>query len=495
MDPGKPVKSRDGTPRVVATQGWRTSMARLVFPALALALASCAPVRSNVQREQSSDPVVGTGGLVMAAFRATAVSAVTHPITTVRSGLAFVYHRPHASITGIQPLPRRLRAPLDVAPGTPAFEAHLDKRGLPPAESGRLRWLIDGDGFFPELERNIAAARDSIDVQIFIFDNDDTAVRIADLLKARSAEIPVRVMFDDLGTAMAHTVAPETPAPDGFFPPADIATHLRQASAVQVRRILNPWLVCDHTKLLVFDKRTALLGGMNIGREYRSEWHDLMVRVDGPVVHSLARSYDRTWQRTGFWGDFGTPRHTHPVDPPVSSPEDIPLRVLRTDPAVGRFDILHAHLDAIRGARERIWIQNPYFAHSKIAGAVQAAAERGVDVRVILPSRADSTIMDAANLAVAADLIRAGARVYQYPRMTHMKVMICDGWATCGSANLDTLSLRINRELNIAFSDPSTLRDLEKQVFLPDFAISRPLRLEETGHPVHRLARIVADQL
>jgi len=463
---------------------------------LVLAVASCNTMGPDLPRPQASDPLTSTGTLAMVAVRATAVSAVTHPITTARSGLAFVYHRPRASINGIRPLPARLRKPLEVAPGTPGFEALLDKRGLPAAEPGRLSWLVDGDGFFPELKRNIAAARHSIDIQIFIFDNDDTAVHIADLLKARSSELPVRVLFDDLGTTAAHTVAPETPAPPGFIPPADIATHLRTDSNLQVRRILNPWLTCDHTKLLVFDQRTAILGGMNIGREYRSEWHDLMVRVDGPIVHTLARQFNRAWHRAGPWGDWAR-SHKSRVDfqPAVRSAADIPLRVLRTDPAKGRYHILDAKLLAIRGARERIWIQNPYFAHSKIAGAVQAAAERGVEVRVIIPSRADSTIMDAANLAVSADLIRAGAKVYQYPGMTHMKVMICDGWATCGSANLDTLSLRINRELNIAFSDPAAIRELEKQVFLPDFAISRPLKHEDTIHPVNRLARILADQL
>jgi cardiolipin synthase len=462
----------------------------------AAALASCAVPGASTGRPQALDPVTGTGTLAMVAVRATAVSAVTHPITTVRSGFAFVYHRPRASLNGIRPLPARLRRPLEVASGTPAFDALLDKRGLPARESGRLRWLVDGDGFFPELERNIAAAKHSIDIQIFIFDNDDTAVDIANRLKARSAEIPVRVLFDDLGSTAAHTAAPETPAPPGFNPPADIAGHLRAGSSIQVRRTLNPWLTGDHTKLLIFDQRTAILGGMNIGREYRSEWHDLMVRVDGPVVHTLARQFERTWHRAGPWGDWAlSHRSRKELQPAAASSRDIPLRVLTTDPARGRYDILEAKLLAIRGARERIWIQNPYFAHSKIVGAVQAAAERGVDVRVIIPARADSTIMDAANLAVAADLIRAGARVFQYPGMTHMKVMLCDGWATCGSANLDTLSLRINRELNLAFSDPAAIRELEQKVFLPDFAISRPLKHEQADRPGNRIIRMIADQL
>ena len=79
--------------------------------------------------------------------------------------------------------------------------------------------------------------------------------------------------------------------------------------------------------------------------------------------------------------------------------------------------------------------------------------------------------------------------------MTHMNVAIFDGWAHIGSANLDTLSLRINRELNLAFSDPEAIRELERQVFLPDFRSSRLFRLEETGRLGAPLAETIADQL
>ena len=79
--------------------------------------------------------------------------------------------------------------------------------------------------------------------------------------------------------------------------------------------------------------------------------------------------------------------------------------------------------------------------------------------------------------------------------MTHMKVILCDGWAHIGSANLDTLSLRINRELNLAFSDPQAIRDLEAKVFQPDFQASRLIRLKETESAVAPLAETIADQL
>ena len=172
-----------------------------------------------------------------------------------------------------------------------------------------------------------------------------------------------------------------------------------------------------------------------------------------------------------------------------------PLRLLRTDAARGQTQILDATMLAIRAARKRIWIENPYFAHDDIAHALASAARRGVDVRVILPARGDSTIMDAGNLGTARSIIEAGGKVYRYPKMTHMKVMICDGWGCIGSANLDTLSMRINRELNLAFSDAATLRRLEEQVFLPDFRISKRLAVKDVSSPVAPLAEAIADQL
>lgn len=113
---------------------------------------------------------------------------------------------------------------------------------------------------------------------------------------------------------------------------------------------------------------------------------------------------------------------------PVTS--GIPLQILRTDPAEGRYEILDTSILAIGAARKRIWIQNPYFAHDDLTLAVEAAARRGVDVRVIIPKYENPTLMDTGDLSTAEGLILAGAKVFVYPAMTHLKVMICDDWAS-----------------------------------------------------------------
>jgi cardiolipin synthase len=479
---------------------WELPAARFAAITGTLLLASCGSLQSNAlrsveRRPQASDPITGGGQLAVSALRSTSLAAIRQPVTTVRTGLAMLWHRPREVVSGNLPVEIDLQPSHEARPGTVEFEDLLDREGLPRRESGSVDWLVDGREFFPELDRQLAAATRSVDIQFFIYDNDDIAVRYADILKRRAESVPVRLLFDDLGSTFAHTAAPETPGPDGFQPPADIARYLRQDSEIAVRRTLNPWLVCDHTKLLVFDRRTAILGGMNIGREYYSEWHDLMMKVEGPIVGSLSREFSGAWRKSGPWGDLALLRKPAFFRRPGPVDGGAPLRILRTDAARGQHHVLDASLLAIRAARQRIWIENPYFAHDDIAQAVEAAARRGVDVRVVVPARGDSTIMDAGNLGTVRGIIEAGGKVYRYPKMTHMKVMICDGWGCVGSANLDTLSMRINRELNLAFADPTTILELERRVFLPDFRISTRIRLKETSSALAPLAEAIADQL
>lgn len=475
----------------------------LLFGAVILpcaVLCSCGSVAGSGAQESppkvvALDPMLAGQALARTTLRSTLLAAIRQPITTSRQGLAVFWHRPREIVAGNLPVSPEPETALEHAPGTADFERMLDSEGFPKAEAGSLEWLVDGNRFFPELDRQLASARSSVHAQIYIFDNDDIAVRYADRLRRLSADVRVRVLYDDFGSVTAQLSSPKTKPPAGFTPPPDMKAYLEGGSKVEVRRTLNPWLVADHTKLFVFDNRTAILGGMNIGREYYSEWHDLMVRVDGPVVAKLARLFHKSWKRNGPMGDlalFAAPRR---FPKPGPAPGQIPIRILRTEPGVGRHEIRDSILLAVRGARNRVFIENPYFANDEILYAVLAAAKRGVDVRVILPAAGDSKIMDDGNLATARELIRAGAKVRRYPRMTHMKVMVCDDWATAGSANLDTLSMRINRELNIAFSDKAEAERLVSAVFHPDFARSRAIRLRETKTARADLAEIIADQL
>jgi cardiolipin synthase len=137
--------------------------------------------------------------------------------------------------------------------------------------------------------------------------------------------------------------------------------------------------------------------------------------------------------------------------------------------------IYHAQLEAIQQARRYIYIENAYFDDDTILRDLIRARRRGVDVRVILPGENDSGIMQTSNQIMANKLVENGIRVFAYPRMTHVKAAIYDGWACVGSANFDKMSLRIAQELDVGFSDTASVERLKNDLFETDFKASREI--------------------
>jgi cardiolipin synthase len=191
-----------------------------------------------------------------------------------------------------------------------AWEQWLDHHAHAPRQQGSLRLLIDGDQFFPLFERRVAEAQHGIEMLVCIFDRDDVSVEMANRLKKRSTNIAVRVVFDRMMTREAEAMPPATQMPEGFIEPNSIARYLRRDSEVRVRPQPNPFFTVDHTKLFLVDGRYAYVGGMNVGREYRYEWHDCIAEVQGPVVASYQRQFNKKWAQVGPWGDLGLAAET-----------------------------------------------------------------------------------------------------------------------------------------------------------------------------------------
>lgn len=374
---------------------------------------------------------------------------------------------------------------------TGAWERELDRITGEKATAGKIRYLVDGEQFFPRLVDAVSAARSSVHMRIYIFDNDDVALRFAELLKRRSREIDVKVLVDGLGTLGAAAAEPDYAPRAGDHPRSPLAV-LTEGSRVQLRVVANPWFAGDHTKSIVVDERTAFVGGMNIGREYRYEWHDLMVELTGPVVDRLRTDFGKTWAQQVPLGDL---RRWLVRVPPANAaaPGDHPLRVLVTGNQNPQ--ILQAQLAAIRRAQRRIYIQNAYFTSDAILYELAAARRRGVDVRVIIPYRNDSGLIRRSNAVAANVMLAHGIRVYIYPGMSHVKGAIYDGWACLGSANFDTLSLAVNRELNVATSHPPAVEAFVQRVFEPDFARSVELTRPFPRQWSDFLSELLADRL
>ena len=363
----------------------------------------------------------------------------------------------------------------DAPPMTPiAWEAHLDELTDTRADRGAVRFLINGEKFFPVLERRIAEAAQRIHLEVGIFDNDDVAVDIADQLRRRSAEVEVRVILDRMSSQASALSPPSTPMREGFKAPKSITDYLEVGSHVQVRPFLNPWFTSDHSKVLSFDGRWTYLGGMNLGREYRFEWHDLMAEVEGPVVARFERDFAKAWAHAGPLGDLAYAQTTlsgKPTRAADAERRDWPaVRRLYTRP--GETQIRKAILASLNWARRRIYLENPYLYDSAVINGLVRARARGVDVRVVLPSNNDLGGGKSSNYVIANHLFRNGVRVYLYPGMTHVKALVADGWSTFGSANFNKLSLRTNHEVNLATSDVGVTERLVSELFEVDFAHS-----------------------
>ncbi|HTL17423.1 MAG TPA: phospholipase D-like domain-containing protein, partial [Patescibacteria group bacterium] len=184
------------------------------------------------------------------------------------------------------------------------WEDWLDQHTGSRREYGSLQLMIDGERFFPQLQQAISNATGHVKMHVFIFDNDDVAVEIANQLKQRSDQVRVEVLLDRMATMSAAKIPPVTPPAKSYEPPASISSYLTEGSKVQVRSFLNAFCSFDHSKVYLVDNRRAWMGGMNIGREYRSDWHDMMVEMQGPIVDSLEYEFKLDWAHAGWLGDL-----------------------------------------------------------------------------------------------------------------------------------------------------------------------------------------------
>lgn len=359
------------------------------------------------------------------------------------------------------------------------FEKYIDKISSSKEYRGDVDILIDGEEFFVDFIYRIFNAEESINIRTYIFDNDDYAVKIADILKMKSENVDVKVIMDFLGSVSAAQTLPDTKMPLDFVMPKRIDKYLEKDSDVKARLAKNPWFTTDHIKTFILDNEIAYIGGMNIGREYRYEWHDVMLRLEGPVVGKINKEFYNAWAYEGLGGDFAyffSNLFRKDSSKMPDKEEYIDLRLLKT--TTSRAEIHNAVLEGIKRAKGYIYIENAYFTDNRVINELIKARARGVDVRIILPYWGNHNIINASNIIAANYFVRNGIRVFLYPGMTHVKATVIDDWAMVGTANYDKLSMRVNREMNIAFSDKEKVEELVERLFEKDFIKSMEVKGE-----------------
>lgn len=324
--------------------------------------------------------------------------------------------------------------------------AHVGRAitGEPPTDGNAIKMLVNGEAAFAEMLSSIDAATHSIWLMSYIFDYDQTGRAFVEALgRAVGRGVDVRVLVDDIGRRYRW--------PGVVSPLRKVGVHVRCFMPI---RLLPPSLslnLRNHRKLLVVDGRTGFAGGMNIGdrqllRPPKGPGStDLHFRFEGPEVARFAALFDADWQRAD--GEALALPGAKPMTEASCRCRLVP------DGPDNHLDHLSLLIDGvISAARKRVHIVTPYFLpHRKLIGALQSAALRGVDVRVIVPGKNNWPIVQWALGHVLWELVNVGVRIYeQPPPFAHTKcILVDDSYALVGSTNLDPRSLRLNFELGI----------------------------------------------
>ena len=242
----------------------------------------------------------------------------------------------------------------------------------------------------------------------------------------------------------------------------------------------------DHRKILVVDDSVGFVGGYNIGAAYATEWRDTHIRVTGPAVWDLKRAFADFWNlnRRRLLGASARPLLLE-----TAAEWEPQIRVHRNVPRLWMFPIRGMYLEAINRAGRNIWMTQAYFLPDQdFVDELVAAAERGVDVRLLVPLKSNHVVADWISRGYYAQLLRAGVRILRFKdAMVHAKTATIDGsWSTVGTANIDRLSLSGNYEVNVEAIDESFARSLE-EIFQLDQTNCLELTLSEwEARDLHR---------
>ncbi|MDE6222612.1 MAG: cardiolipin synthase [Muribaculaceae bacterium] len=359
-------------------------------------------------------------------------------------------------------LPHQPRRPKDLPAESEQLARLTETLVQCPYYSGnKVEIFSSGTEKFEALKADLLAAKQTINLQYYIFENDKLGCEIARILKQKVAEgVKVRVIYDHVGSFHVASDFFKSLCKAGVeaFPFFKV-TFVAFGSKVNWR---------NHRKIAVIDGTIGYIGGMNIADRYIDGgkkfhlWRDCHLRVQGPAIAALHYSFARDWNFMG--------RELLEETPNGEPTGNVGIQAVTGGPMSQWNTLGQIFLQAISNAKKRIWVQTPYFLPPDyLVKALQNAALAGVDVRIMLPRHSDSRMLGYASRSYFTECLRAGIKFYLFEAgMLHSKVVIIDNdLSTVGSTNFDFRSFEHNFEGNLLLYSEE-LNESLRNVFLKD---------------------------
>jgi cardiolipin synthase len=371
-------------------------------------------------------------------------------------------------------------------------KAYARATGSPLIEGNGVRLLVDAEQNYPAWLEAIKNARRTIHFESFIIHEDDVGREFAEALSAKAREgVKVRVVYDWLG-AVGKTSR-------RFW------RNLRDAG-VEVKGFNPPrfdepfgWFNRDHRKMISVDGTLGFVMGLCVGQDWLGHpekkiepWRDTGVEIRGPAVADMDAAFARVWENA--CGEKIPAEHLLERDA-IEPGGDVAVRVIATEPnTVGLYRLEQL---VAAGAREYLWLTDAYFVGTNMyVQALRAAAQDGVDVRLLVPSATDIPVVAALSRASYRALLEAGVRVFEWNGpMIHAKTSVVDGkWARVGSTNLNIASWMGNWELDVTIENEGFAREMQEMYcrdleHATEIVISERRRVKPIGPPRPRRER------
>jgi cardiolipin synthase len=375
-----------------------------------------------------------------------------------------------------------------------ADQAFSRAAGAPLIAGNNIRLLIDASQNYPAWLAAIASARHHVHFESYIVHEDSAGEEFASALIAKAREgVAVRVIYDWMG---------------GFGKTSRKFWNRLRAAGVEVRCYNPPqlgsplgWVSRDHRKMIAVDGEVGFIAGLCVGRVWIGEpekniepWRDTGVEVRGPAVADIERSFADIWAMMGepIPDQQPTARMASPL------PGDASMRIVATMPATAGLFRLDQMVSAM--ARKSLWLTDAYYAGTTAyIQALRAAAQDGVDVRLLVPNATDIPLLRSLSRSGYRPLLEAGVRIFEWNgTMLHAKTAVADGrWARVGSTNLNMASWLGNFELDAVIENEDFARQMEEQ-YLSDLThatevvLGERKRISAPGEPRHRVPLVTS---